>query len=172
MNSHQLHQERAMYQADPSPAAFVRGDNNWFRRSEDWLDARGRKAWIIAMVLGFVVFWPLGLALLGYMIWRNKMFNHSCGHHRHEARHRGRDRDYRMALGPSGNTAFDSYKAETLRRLEEEQQAFESFLQRLRDAKDKSEFDNFMEDRARANRDADDATAKTADPDGPKAGEY
>ncbi len=54
-----------------------------------------------------------------------------------------------MAFGSSGNTAFDAYKTDTLRRLEEEQTAFESFLQRLRDAKDKSEFDSFMEDRAR-----------------------
>jgi Protein of unknown function (DUF2852) len=167
-----LHQERAMYQADPSPATFVRGDNNWFRRSEDWLDARGRKAWIIAMVLGFIFFWPVGLALLGYMIWRNKMFNYSCSHHRHESRHRGRNGNYRMAFGTSGNTAFDSYKADTLRRLEEEQQAFESFLQRLRDAKDKSEFDSFMEDRARTNRDADQTTDKTPDLDAPKSGEY
>lgn len=50
----------------------------------------------------------------------------------------------------SGNTVFDAYRAETLRRLEEEQNAFESFLQRLRDAKDKQEFDAFMADRARA----------------------
>lgn len=49
----------------------------------------------------------------------------------------------------SGNSAFDAYKADTLRRLEDEQGAFESFLQRLREAKDKQEFDSFMEDRAK-----------------------
>lgn len=53
------------------------------------------------------------------------------------------------AMKSSGNSAFDAYKAETLRRLEEEQDQFESFLQRLRDAKDQAEFDQFMEDRAR-----------------------
>lgn len=52
----------------------------------------------------------------------------------------------------SGNSAFDAYKADTLRRLEEEQDAFEAFLQRLRDAKDKAEFDQFMDDRAKAAR--------------------
>ena len=57
-------------------------------------------------------------------------------------------------MRPSGNTAFDSYKADMLRRLEDEQAAFEGFLQRLRDAKDKSEFDAFMDDRARAGREA------------------
>ena len=49
---------------------------------------------------------------------------------------------------PSGNSAFDAYKTETLRRLEDEQKSFEAFLDRLRDAKDKAEFDQFMEDRA------------------------
>ena len=48
----------------------------------------------------------------------------------------------------SGNAAFDAYKAETLRRLEDEQTNFEAFLARLRDAKDKAEFDQFMDDRA------------------------
>ena len=48
----------------------------------------------------------------------------------------------------TGNAAFDSYKADMLRRLEDEQEAFESFMKRLREAKDKAEFDQFMEDRA------------------------
>jgi hypothetical protein len=36
-----------------------------------------------------------------------------------------------------------------LRRLEQEQEQFESFLERLREAKDKAEFDQFMDDRDR-----------------------
>ena len=47
----------------------------------------------------------------------------------------------------SGNRAFDEYKAETLRRMEEEQKEFGSFLERLRFAKDKAEFDAFMAER-------------------------
>ncbi len=49
-------------------------------------------------------------------------------------------------FGPSssGNRAFDEYRQETLRRLEEEQQEFRDFLGRLRHAKDKEEFDAFM----------------------------
>ncbi len=47
-------------------------------------------------------------------------------------------------LRPTGNSAFDAYKADTLRRLEEEQDRFEAFLERLRDAKDQAEFDQFM----------------------------
>ena len=67
---------------------------------------------------------------------------------------------------PSGNHAFDSYKAETLRRLEDEQAAFEGFLQRLREAKDKQEFDRFMDDRASA------AAAPTEVDDTPRPGAY
>ena len=52
-------------------------------------------------------------------------------------------------FGPpsSGNHAFDEYRTETLRRLEEEQREFRDFLDRLRFAKDKAEFDQFMADR-------------------------
>ncbi len=50
---------------------------------------------------------------------------------------------------PSGNRAFDEYRAETLRRLEEEQREFMDFLNRLRHAKDKAEFDQFMAERSR-----------------------
>ena len=51
-----------------------------------------------------------------------------------------------FGFGPpsSGNRAFDEYRMETLRRLEEEQTEFKEFLNRLRHAKDKEEFDQFM----------------------------
>jgi hypothetical protein len=54
-----------------------------------------------------------------------------------------------MAAEPpsSGNRAFDEYRADTLRRLEEEQKAFAAYLDRLRFAKDKAEFDQFMAER-------------------------
>lgn len=117
----------------------------WFSRAEAWLDDKGKGAWIAVMVLGFILFWPIGLALLAYMIWSKRMFDGKCATWRktHHARH---------AFKSSGNTAFDAYKAETLRRLEEEQDAFEEFLNRLREAKDKAEFDQFMEDRSRKAR--------------------
>ena len=49
----------------------------------------------------------------------------------------------------SGNYAFDEYRVETLRRLEEEQREFIAFLDRLRHAKDKAEFDQFMAEHRR-----------------------
>jgi len=47
----------------------------------------------------------------------------------------------------SGNRAFDDYRTETLKRLEEEQRDFKEFLERLRFAKDRVEFDQFMSER-------------------------
>lgn len=114
----------------------------WFSRSEAWLDSKGKGAWIAAMVLGFVFFWPVGLALLFYMIWSKRMFSTSC-------RRSSMTRSSFSAMRPTGNSAFDAYKADTLQRLEQEQSDFEAFLERLRDAKDKAEFDQFMDDRAR-----------------------
>lgn len=105
-------------------------------RARDWLDARGRPAWIIAMVLGFVFFWPLGLALLGYMIWSKRMF--SC---------KNRASHVRYYAPSTGNSAFDAYREETLKRLEDEHREFVDFLQKLREAKDKAEFDQFMQNR-------------------------
>ena len=123
-------------------------------QAEAWLDDRGKPAWIAAMVLGFIFIWPVGLALLAYMIWSKRMFsrNSSCANRRQA--NWGRPAG-RHGMPSSGNTAFDAYKADMLRRLEDEQQAFESFLQRLRDSKDKSEFDQFMDDRARNARPAE-----------------
>ena len=111
----------------------------------DWLDARGRIAWLVAMILGFVAAWPVGLFILGYMIWSNRMFG-SCTHRRH--RDGEAQRFYRAA--PTGNAAFDAYRDETLKRLEDEHQAFVDFLAKLREAKDKAEFDQFMDERRNA----------------------
>ncbi|WP_456388907.1 DUF2852 domain-containing protein [Profundibacter sp.] len=122
----------------------------WPHNAETWLDERGKPAWIIAMVLGFIFFWPVGLALLFYMIWSKRMFAGCSRHNRRMNRHQ-----YRTATQSSGNTAFDAYKADTLRRLEEEQGRFGDFLQRLRDAKDQSEFDDFMDERAQKAKDTD-----------------
>ncbi len=108
------------------------------KQAVETLDQWGKPGWIGAMVLGFILAWPVGLALLFYMIWSGRM-GKGCN-----SRWK---RNYRGAYAPSGNAAFDDYKLETLRRLEEEQEAFQGFLERLRKAKDQAEFDQFMADR-------------------------
>jgi hypothetical protein len=112
------------------------------------------------MVLGFIWWWPVGLALLAAMLWRRHMF---CGYRRWSGGPSAESGSGPSAAsggwknwfggkrppgGPSsGNRAFDEYRTETLRRLEEEQKEFSEFLERLRFAKDKAEFDQFMNDR-------------------------
>lgn len=124
------------------------------------LDDFGKSAWIAVTVLGFVLFWPVGLTILAYMLWSGRM---TCGWHgggrgRWEsrfaerfgrARTRVEDEMRNFARGAysSGNKAFDDYREATLKRLEEEEREFRSFLERLRQAKDKSEFDQFMAER-------------------------
>ena len=123
------------------------------------MDTYGKGAWIALMVGSFVVFWPLGLAILGYMMWSGRMgcwskgkvaaFN--SGKFGMDMRGGGPGRWYRggAAFKPSGNRAFDEYREETLKRLEDEYEEFQNFLEKLRHARDKAEFDQFMADRAK-----------------------
>ncbi len=103
----------------------------------DWLDERGRFAWFVAIIAGFIFVWPIGLALLLYMIGSNRMGN-SIG--------RGKCVT-RLNSKTSGNSAFDAYREDTLKRLEEEHEEFLAFLSRLREARDKAEFEQFMTER-------------------------
>lgn len=50
----------------------------------------------------------------------------------------------RRGFGTNASPAFDEYRAETLRRLEHEQGEFQEFVDHLRLAKDKAEFDEFI----------------------------
>lgn len=137
------------------------------RRAEAWLDARGKGAWTATMVVSFILFWPLGLALLAYLIWGKHMFGH-CAHRQSRREWKADRYNHPWGARASGNRAFDSYRAETLQKLEEEQRAFEGFLERLRRAKDQSEFDAFMDERAaEAKRTAGDAQGE-APPEAPR----
>ncbi|MBW6400229.1 DUF2852 domain-containing protein [Roseomonas sp. HJA6] len=138
------------------------------RRERRWRDSRytsgpcgGWAPWnmpkplmIVAMVFGFILFWPIGLAILFFMIGSGRI---------------GRRWGQRFGMEPggngpagaeawpawcggsrrssSGNAAFDEYREETIRRLEEEQKDFADYLERLRFAKDRAEFEQFMAER-------------------------
>lgn len=116
------------------------------------LDNYGKPAWIALTVLGFLAWWPLGLAILAFTIGSGRMF---CSSRRGFGRWQEQGAEaVRNAFGgrfggfpSSGNRAFDEYREDTLRRLEDEQKEFRSFLDRLRQAKDKAEFDQFMNER-------------------------
>jgi hypothetical protein len=136
------------------------------------LDEFGRAGWIAATVLAFWVFWPLGLAILAFLAfsgrlracamhgagrWYNTESGRGCGWRGWGRGWQGggwhgggwHGGGWQGGGRPSGNAAFDEYRAETLRRLEEEQREFVEYLERLRRAKDKAEFDQFMAERRR-----------------------
>jgi uncharacterized protein DUF2852 len=102
-------------------------------------------AWEIAlMAVGFVVFWPIGLAILFWILW-NK---------RHAARMAVPawvDRFTGGAASASGNSAFEDWKQSELDRLEQErrklaaaEKEFAAFLDQLKRARDREEFERFM----------------------------
>jgi len=126
------------------------------------LDDIGKPAWIGLTIVSFIAFWPLGLVVLGYLIGSGRMacWAHGSGDHWQRRMERMQQRMERMQAAAeqwtgrgyrssSGNRAFDDYRDETLRRLEEEQREFKAFLDRLRHAKDKAEFDQFMAEHRR-----------------------
>ena len=141
----------------------------------EWAGAgwrRGASHWtaveIIAMILGFIVFWPIGLAILGYKLWQRRyggpdlqtlatnkwgdaramMGSNSgwaCG---------GASRARRYYASRSGNAAFDEWRTAELARLDEErrkldeaQREFAEYSDAIRRAKDREEFERFMAER-------------------------
>ena len=112
------------------------------RRGREWTGPNLPKpAWIAIMVLGFIVFWPIGLAILGFLLFTGRLGScaDSCDWISVKSK---------MRRGAStGNAAFDEYREETLRRLDEERREFAMFMERLRRAKDQAEFDQFMAER-------------------------
>ena len=143
--------------------AYTADVNRWRGRDDErserphMLESPWHPGWIAVTVLGFIIWWPIGLALLFFTLGSRKMgcwSNQDRFANKMERmqwkmdRMRGRmeRRGFGFGFGPptSGNRAFDEYRMETLRRLEDEQNEFREFLDRLRHAKDKEEFDQFM----------------------------
>jgi hypothetical protein len=140
-------------------------------------DDLGRGAWIALIVLSFWFWWPVGVAVLGYRAFIRHRNGYECGPGRwYNTAQQGSvpsggvwgqgnngagqgnafgggwnfwsgGRRGPAAPPPSGNRAFDEYRAETIRRLEDEQREFVDYLERLRQARDKAEFDGFMAER-------------------------
>jgi biopolymer transport protein ExbB/TolQ len=122
----------------------------------DWTPAT-----IALMILGFVVFWPLGLAMLAYILfgerlrgWKRDVNQAADGMFSGCRRSHGR---YRSQFG-TGNVAFDDWRKAELDRLEEERRKldemradFDNYVRELRRAKDQEEFDRFMRERNNRN---------------------
>lgn len=127
-----------------------------------------RPYFIVAMVFGFVWFWPAGLVVLAYLLASGRMRRRGSAPGRWHNTATPQDGGgfgwgaggslrgwWRGEQPTSSNRAFDDYRAETIRRLEEEQKEFMEYLERLRQARDKQEFDSFMAERRRSGPAAD-----------------
>ncbi|WP_062226705.1 DUF2852 domain-containing protein [Aureimonas frigidaquae] len=125
-----------------------------------------RPAWtpatIALMVLGFIVYWPLGLAVLAYILWGDRLEAFRTDVSRSTDRVMGSLRRSRVTTPFSaertGNVAFDDWREAELTRLDEERRRldtaraeFEAYARELRRAKDQEEFDRFMRDRTSRN---------------------
>ncbi len=101
------------------------------------------------------VFWPAGfvLAIVFAALWPIPRDQKTRGLDAQDVRKIVHDLVPTQASKTTGNASFDAYKSDVLDRLEQEQNQFDTFLTKLRDAKDESEFDRFMD--ARASRIAD-----------------
>ncbi len=113
---------------------------------------------LAVMIGGFVLFPPIGFIALAWMVFgknvdiigtiKGKASKMSRSSH---CKGRGHRRHY----GNTGNMAFDTYKAESISKLEEEMQrrkeqlkeeqtAFNEFVINLQQSKDQAEFNQFM----------------------------
>lgn len=132
-------------------------------RGRGWHGEPWKPVEILAMVLGFIVFWPIGLAVLGWKFWQKKSgypgdiisfgrekwakWAHGSGRWGFAANNWRAD----FGMRSTGNRAFDEWRTTELARLEEERQKlvaaereFAAFMENLRHARDREEFESFM----------------------------
>ena len=128
----------------------------------------GRMRWkpieLVAMILGFILYFPVGLAILGWKIFQAK--TEYAGDFGQFAQEKWGEFEKRSGLGgmarqfsgewpgSTGNAAFDDWRKAELTRLEEErrkiheaEKAFYDYQEGLRRSKDREEFERFMASR-------------------------
>ncbi|PYE86366.1 DUF2852 domain-containing protein [Phyllobacterium leguminum] len=123
-----------------------------------------RPAWtpatIALMIIGFMIYWPLGLAMLAYILWGDRLegFKHDVNNAT-DGIFKGFRNACPRGAGSSGNAAFDEWRAKELERLAEERRKldearadFEAYAREVRRAKDKEEFDRFKAERRSAGK--------------------
>lgn len=123
-----------------------------------------RPAWtpvtIAMMVIGFMIAWPLGLAMIAYIIWgdRLEIFKQDVNRATDKVAETFKSATSRRETSytKSGNAAFDDWREVELARLDEERRKldetmaeFDRYQADLRRARDKEEFDEFLKSRKR-----------------------
>jgi hypothetical protein len=169
-------------EASPDPRGWPQSEWSQARWPRQASERPRRARWtpieIVAMVLGFIVFWPIGLAILAWNVMRRRpaetaelrafaderidemrtMFKTRCGAHRQgwAAARWGAMGDAAPAEA-TGNRAFDEWRAAELTRIAEErrkletaQREFAEYQAHLRQARDREEFDRFVAEREAA----------------------
>src|ERR1700722_1976437 len=142
------------------------GANDWrgsASRGRACFASRWTAVELVAMILGFMVFWPIGLAILAFKIWQRK--SGYSGDLTSAAQEKWREARSAFHAGPwggapgstgrsTGNLAFDEWRAaeiarldEERRKLEEAHREFASFVENIRRAKDREEFERFINER-------------------------
>jgi len=108
------------------------------------------------MVLGFIAYWPLGLAMLAYILWGDRLGNFKNEVNRATDSMFSNCRRSSRPVHSTGNVAFDDWRTKELERLAEERRKldamrdeFDDYMRELRRAKDQEEFDRFMSHRNR-----------------------
>jgi len=139
--------------------AYAPGEWAAFRRWGRTCAARWTLFELATMVLGFMIFWPIGVAVFVYKMWQRRSgaddLQTFVTTKWNEARTSWTGpRGWGFSAGASGNAAFDAWKAAELERLEAERRKLEDaarefadFLDNIRHAKDREEFDRFMAER-------------------------
>ena len=130
-----------------------------------------RPAWtpatIALTVVGFMVFWPLGLAMLAFILWGDRLpafrrdWNGNGAPWAAKWGGCASRKAARAGFNRTGNVAFDDWRTKELDRLAEERRKldtlrddFDAYARELRRAKDQEEFDRFMSNRGKPDMDA------------------
>jgi len=134
-----------------------------YERVSTMTNALIRPAWtpvtIAMMIIGFMIFWPLGLAMLAYIIFGDRLdqFKETVNETTDRASEMfSKGRQFTGQYQRTGNVAFDDWREAELKRLHEERMKldtmraeFDDYARELRRAKDEEEFNSFMAHRAK-----------------------
>src|SRR5688500_1010046 len=105
---------------------------------------RSRGRWsalnVVLMIVGFALFWPLGLAMLAWIIWGDEIGRKTQEFKGQFRSFSDKAAGFRPGLfRDTGNVAFDEYRSREMARLDEERRKldemrgeFEGFLKELR----------------------------------------
>lgn len=134
-------------------------------KTSSFTEALIKPAWtpatIAMMIIGFMIFWPLGMAMIAYILWGDRLdgfksdVNRATDNVSNTFRSCGRSAGFSNTSARTGNAAFDDWRdveiarlEEERRKLEETRREFDDHLRELRRAKDKDEFNEFMNARS------------------------